>query len=221
MAFAFDPFGPRNLYNAAAGEDNLGGLAAVWYTPASNFRSWPTLGELRIAALDLVEGAAWYQLLSTRGSLSYDQKPKTLARQGTVQTQKLAGAIPRHAAELAAGLEPLPAGQYVALYRDLNGQVQLVGTPTEPLELSYAYSAGTESRRNGYDWTLQGETVRVARPYLGSWLVSERGLELGELQGTGDGSVQLRTVGGQLLATVPAGKSIILKSGFKLGYEIV
>ncbi|QNE39499.1 hypothetical protein F1C16_08005 [Hymenobacter sp. NBH84] len=218
MAFAFDPFGPRNLYNAAAGEDNIGGLAAVWYTPARNFRSWPALGELRIAALDLIEGATRYQLLSTCGSLSYDQKPKTLPRQGTVQAQKLTGAIPRHAGHGPGAAAGRPVRGPVPR---LNGQVQLVGTPAEPLELSYSYSAGTESRRNGYDWTLQGETPRVARPSLGSWLVSERGLELGELQGSGDGSVQLRTASGQLLATVPAGKSIVLKSGFKLGYEIV
>ena len=220
MAPLYDPYGPRNLANAAAGEDNLGGLAAVWYTPVSNFRSWPALGELRVATLELVDGAAWYQLLSSRGSLSYEQKPRPIARQGVVQAQKLAGAIPRHQAALAAGLEPLPAGRYVALYRDYNGQVQLVGTPDQPLELSSSYSAGSESRRNGYDWTLTGDTLRPARPYLGAWVVSERGLELGQLQGGVGGSVELRTAGGQLLAIVPAGKSIVLKSGFRLGYQI-
>ncbi|OUJ68612.1 hypothetical protein [Hymenobacter crusticola] len=220
MPDPYNPFHLRNLYNADQGADNIGGLAAVWYTPIENFRSWPSVGPLVVTALDLVEGAVWYQLVSTRGSLSYDGAPKSISRQGDVMNHKIKGALPRHAAALAVGLEPMAGQRYVALYRDLNGEVQLIGTPDQPLEWSASYTAGSETKRNGYDWTLAGDTLRPARPYLGSWLVSEKGLELGLYVGPG-GSVELRTAGGRVLEVVPAGKSIVLRSGFKLGYQIV
>lgn len=209
------------------GLDNIGGVEACWYTPASNLMAgrFPAQGPLAIEELDLVSGAMWYQLVSVRGSVKLEQKPKDYGRHGTGFAPRLSGALARHTSELAAGLETMEGGRFVALYRDLNGQVQLVGTPDQPLSWQDSYSAGSETQRNGYDWTLSGEALRRARPFLGSWAVSERGLETGGGvvigPGGGDGSVQLRTAGGQLLATVPAGKSIILKSGFKLSYTIV
>ena len=64
--------------------------------------------------------------------------------------------------------------------------------------------------------------MRRARPYLGSWQVAGGTQEnTVVLQPGAGGTVQLRTQDGRLLATVPAGKSIVLKSGFKLSYLIV
>ncbi|MBO0360667.1 hypothetical protein J0X19_22090 [Hymenobacter sp. BT186] len=216
----YDPYGLRNLQREEA-LDNLGGLEAVWYTPVSNFNSWPHVGELTISKLDLAPGAVWYQLVSTRGTLSYDQPPKPMGRHGDLFAQKLKGVLARHTAALAAGIETMAGGRFVALYRDLNGQVQLVGTPTEPLTWTDTYSAGSQTARNNYDWQLLGETVRRARPYLGTWSVSGRGLEgaLDLTPGAG-GTVELRTHDGRLLAIVPAGKSVVLRAGFKLNYYI-
>jgi hypothetical protein len=220
-ASGYDPYGLRNL-EREEGLDNLGGLEAVWYTPASNFLSWPHVGELTLATLDLVEGAVWYQLVSTRGTLSYEQPPKPMGRHGDLFAQKLKGVLARHTAALAAGIETMEGGRFVALYRDLNGQVQLVGTPTEPLTWTDTYSAGSQTARNNYDWQLLGETVRRARPYIGTWRVSARGLDSGVdfTPGTG-GSVEVRSAGGRLLATIPAGKTLVLRSGFALSYAIV
>jgi hypothetical protein len=217
----YDPYGLRNL-EREQGVDNLGGLEAVWYTPVSNFRSWDAVGELSLAQLDLIEGALWYQLVSTRGTLSYEQGRKDVSRHGTLFTQKLKGTLPRHTAALAAGLETMEGGRFVALYRDLNGQVQLVGTPTEPLEWQDVYAAGSQSSRNNYDWQLLTSTTRRARPYRGTWRVSGAGLNGSlDLQPGAGGSVELRTQDGRLLATVPAGRTVVLRSGFQLSYQIV
>ena len=140
----YNPYALRTL-EREQGLDNLGGLEAVWYTPVRNFRSWPAVGELTMTRLDLVEGATWYQLVSTRGTLGYEQTPKTVGRHGELYAQKLKGTLARHTAGLAAGLETMQGGRFVALYRDLNGEVQLVGTPTEPLEWKDTYSAGAET----------------------------------------------------------------------------
>ncbi|MGI4833303.1 MAG: hypothetical protein ACRYFK_07560 [Janthinobacterium lividum] len=208
----------RNLAQEPA--DNLGGVEALWYALAGDLVGFPVDGPLVIDQLSLRPGASWYQLVSTRGTVDYKQTPKDLGRHGTSYAQKLLGTLPRHTPELAVGLEALEGQELVALYRDYNGQVQLVGTPEQPLSWNDTYDAGAVnfSKRNNYDWALVGETLRRARPYLGTWQVSEQGLQLGIGAG---GTVELRTAGGRLIARVPAGKSIILQSGFKLGYHIV
>jgi len=215
------PFELRNLAQEPA--DNLGGIEALWYARAADLLDFPAEGELAINQLALRPGAYWYQLVSTRGTVRYKQTPKSLGRHGTSHTQKLVGTLARHTAELAAGLEALEQQELVALYRDHNGQVQLLGTPEQPLSFADSYDSGQDpTQRNNYDWSLEGETPRRARPYLGTWLVSELGLDGGLVLGTGtEGMVEVRTAGGVLLARVPLGKSIVLKSGFKLTYEIV
>lgn len=212
----------RNLAQAPA--DNLSGIEAAWYALASDLVGFDPLSELPLDQLTLQPGAFWYQLVSVRQSVRYKQTSKDLPRHGTSFTQKLTGTLARHTSELAQGLEALDGQELVLLYRDLNGQVQLVGTPEQPLTWTDAYDSGeTYAQRNNYDWTLAGETPRRARPYLGTWQVSGVGLQQSSaLLGAGaGGTVVLRTAGGQVLATVPAGKSIVLQSGFKLGYQIV
>jgi hypothetical protein len=219
------PVASYTLRNVAQeqGVDNTGGIEAAWYALASDLLDFPDpdLGPLPIGQLNLKPGATWYQLVSIRDTVRYKQTPKDLGRHGTSYTQKLTGTLARHTAELAAGLEALEGQELVLLYRDRNGQVQLVGTPEQPLSWGDAYDSGeTPVQRNNYDWTLTGETPRRARPYLGTWQVGSVGL--GSLLAAGaGGTVVLRTASGQVLATVPAGKSIVLKSGFKLGYQIV
>jgi len=212
----------RNLVQER-GVDNTGGIEAAWYALASDLLDFPDpdVGPLPIGQLNLRAGATWYQLVSIRDTVRYKQTPKDLGRHGQSFTQKLTGTLARHTSELAQGLEALEGQELVLLYRDRNGQVQLVGTKEEPLIWGDAYDSGeTPVQRNNYDWTLTGETPRRARPYLGTWQVGSVGL--GSLLGAGaGGTVVLRTASGNILATVPAGKSIVLKSGFKLGYQIV
>lgn len=216
------PYELRNVAPAPA--DNLGGIEALWYARVSDLLDFEAEGDLPIAQLELKPGAIWYQLVSTRGTVRYKQTPRDLGRHGQSHTQKLTGTVSRHSAELAAGLEALERQALVVLYRDHNGQVQLVGTPEQPLSWSDAYDAGDvyAGQRNNYDWTLAGETPRRARPYLGTWLVSGVGLEGGVVLGGGAGGVvYLRDLAGNLLATVPAGQNIVLRSGFRVAFSII
>ncbi|MVN77730.1 hypothetical protein GO988_15460 [Hymenobacter sp. HMF4947] len=217
------PASAYQLRNVAQPPDeNTGGIEALWYALASDLVDFPAEGELVIDQLTLQPGAYWYQLVSTRGTVRYKQTPKDLGRHGTSQTQKLVGVLARHTPDLAKGLEALEGQPLVVLYRDFNGHVQLVGTPEQPLAWTDSYDSGQDpNQRNNYDWTLAGETPRRARPYLGTWEVSERGLQSGLQLGTSGGLVELRTEKGRLLARVPAGKSVVLRSGFGLDYQIV
>ncbi|MDJ0367301.1 hypothetical protein QMK33_19305 [Hymenobacter sp. H14-R3] len=210
----------RNL--AQEPDDNLGGVEALWYARAADLLYFDPLSDLPIAQLELVPGAFWYQLVSTRGTVRYKQTPKALGRHGDSHTQKVVGTLARHTAELARGLEALERQQLVVLYRDYNGQVQLLGTPEQPLAWSDAYDSGDQAARNNYDWTLSGETPRRARPYLGTWLVSGVGLVGSiELGGGSGGSIEIRDARGNLLAIVPAGRTVVLRSGFRVAYSII
>lgn len=211
------PYELRNVVQAPA--DNLGGIEAMWYARVTDLLDFDELGDLPIRQLTLKPDAYWFQLVSVRGTVRYKQTPKDLGRHGKSFTQKLNGTLSRHTAELAAGLEALEGQQLVALYRDHNGQVQLVGTPEQPLAWSDGYDAGEvrQGQRNNYDWVLESETPRRARPYLGTWRVSGVGL-LGDVElGTGvGGSVYVRDAAGKLLATVPAGRTVVVRSAFQL-----
>ena len=212
----------RNIAQEPA--DNIGGIEALWYARVSDLLDFDDLGDLPITQLALRPGAYWYQLVSTRGTVRYKQTPRDLGRHGESYTQKLVGTVPRHTAELAAGLEALERQELVVLYRDLNGQVQLVGTPEQPLAWTDAYDSGelAAGQRNNYDWALTGETPRRARPYLGTWTVSSVGLGGGiTLGGSAGGQVYLRDYNGDLMAIVPAGKTIVLRSGFAVAYSII
>lgn len=210
----------RNVEQEPA--DNLGGVEACWVTRAADLVNFPAAGELAIAQnLQLRPDCFWYQVVSTRATVRYKQTPKALGRHGDVYQQVLAGTLARHTAPLAAGLEALEGQELVALYRDHNGEVQLLGTPEEPLSWRDAYDSGVLSgARNNYDWTLSGETGRRARPYLGSWEVSANGLQTGlVLQGQG-GRVEIRDKRGNLMATVDAGRTVVLRSGFRVAFTI-
>lgn len=215
------PYELRNVAQVPA--DNLGGIEALWYARVSDLLDFDDLGELPIAQLELKPDAYWFQLVSTRGTVRYKQTPKDLGRHGESFLQKIIGTVSRHTAELAAGLEALEGQELVALYRDHNGQVQLVGTPEQPLKWTDTYDSGQDATtRNNYDWVLESETPRRARPYLGTWNVSGRGLTGSVVLGSGAGGVvYLRDRAGNLLATVPAGKTIIVRSGFSVAFSIL
>jgi len=204
--------------------DNVGGVEALWYADVADVLLAPDPDEAALVnSVQLVPGATWYQLVATRTTLGFTQTGKN-DRHGDYWQPQLKGALAKGSAALAQGLEALDGRRFLVLYRDLNGLVWLVGSPDEPLKFADKYDAGTATARNNYDFTFSGETTRRARPYLGSWTVSGRGLESGLQLGTGGaatGTVELRTAGGRLLALVPAGKTVVLKSDFKLKYDIV
>jgi hypothetical protein len=143
-------------------------------------------------------------------------------RHGEFFQHRIKGALAKATGALAAGLEAMDGRRYAVLYRDQNGEAWLVGTPGSPLSFLDKFDSGSPTERNGYDWQFAADTDARAVRYESSWVVSAVGLETGlELSAGAGGTVELRTAGGRLLAIVPAGLSIVLKSGFSLSYAIV
>ncbi|MCA8830166.1 hypothetical protein [Hymenobacter pini] len=214
------PYQLRNLEQVAG--DNLGGIETCWYVPVEQVLQVPTPDDpILFDDIELRAGANWYQLSAVLDSIRYSQ-PGKKDRHGEYFQPKLTGVLAKNTSGLAAGLEAMQGHLYMVLYRDLSGQVWLVGDVDEPLTWSEVVTTGSATQRNEATFTFAADTTRRARAYFGTWQVSEYGLHqpVGMQQGQG-GTIELRTQGGQLLATVPAGKRIILKSGFKLSYQII
>jgi hypothetical protein len=202
--------------------DNTGGVEALWYCDVADVLSVPNPDTAAITAnVVLRAGASWYQLVATRGTLRYSQAGKD-DRHGAFFQPNLKGALAKATATLAAGLEALDGRRFLLLYRDQNGAVWLVGTPDAPLTFTDKYDTGSPTERNGYDFQFVGETDRRARPYLGTWLVSGVGLQTGVQLGAGAGGVvEIRDRAGNLMATVAAGRTVVVRSGFRVAYTIV
>lgn len=201
--------------------DNTGGVEALWYADVRDVLSVPDPdAPLLTSDVVLAKDACWYQLVATRTTMGFTQPGKE-DRHGPYWQPSLKGVLAKATPTVAAGLEALDARRFLLLYRDHNGITWLVGTPDEPLRFSDKYDAGTATARNNYDFVFSGETTRRARPYEGSWLVSGVGLESGVQLGAGGGLVEVRDAAGNLMATVAAGRTLVIRSGFRVDFTII
>ncbi len=202
--------------------DNTGGVDALWYCDVADVLRFPNTPAAAIVTdVELRAGATWYQLIATRGTVGYTQAGST-DRHGEFFKPLLKGALAKATPTVAAGLEALDGRRFLVLYRDQNGHTWLVGTPDSPLTWSEKYETGSPTTRNGYDFQFAGEGPRRARPYLGTWLVSDVGLQTGlQLGSASGGVVEIRDRAGNLMATVPAGRTVVVRSGFRVAYTIL
>ena len=202
--------------------DNTGGVDALWYCDVADVLQFPRTASAAILDdVQLRRGAAWYQLLATRGTLRYGHAGKN-DRHGAFFQPALKGALAKATPTVAAGLEALDGRRFLLLFRDQNGHTWLVGTPEAPLTYTEKYDSGSPTERNGYDFQFATEGDRRARPYLGTWTVSGVCLETGVQLGAGaGGTVEIRDFAGNLMATVAAGRTVVVRSGFRVAFSIV
>lgn len=200
----------------------LAGLRAVFFTAAAGLHTIPDTDEAGLALLgDLVldTGAQWAQLHGTIYTPALDVDALVTVH-GPGYDHELSGFFAGDAPAVAAQFLAMQGRRFVLLYRDYEGLTRLVGDQRGGLEFSYKLTTGTKpGERKGYKWTFKGRTASPARFYTGT-MPAEMGPPPEAPTGAGGGTVELWTAGGRLLATVPAGSRIVLKSGFKLSYEI-
>jgi hypothetical protein len=200
--------------------DNVGGVEALWYCDVADVLRIPETANAAIALdVELRAGATWHQLVATRGTLRFSQPGKD-DRHGDFWQPNLKGALAKASPTVAAGLEALDGRRFLVLYRDQNGYCWLVGTPDSPLKFTDKYDSGSPTERNGYDFQFAGETDRRARPYLGTWQVGEVGLQTGGATGA-SGTITIRDAAGNVMATVAAGRTVVVRSGFRVAFTII
>lgn len=218
------PFQLRNL-TATPSADNIGGLQAFWLLDTSAVLSWPgPLSPLTLTSLSLRPYSVLYRVDAVRGTLRLTQDPKPTGRHGTQHQQRLRGTLARHTDALATGLEALAGRRLMALTRDQNGLMVVVGSPDEPLTWTDKFDSGSApSDRNNYDFSLEGVTERRARPFLGQFQVADGQLVTAVtiVYSGAAGATEVVDLQGNTILTVPAGAKLQLSSAFQLNYALI
>ncbi len=201
----------------------LAGIGQLLFLAAEQLLALPPAqGAHLVGNLVLDAGAKWRELAGTIYTLSLDTEAEE-SQHGDSFSHELVGFFAGDSEAVAAQLQLMQGRRFVVLTRDYEGQLRLVGDYLGGLLFSYKLRSGKKpGERKGYEWTFKGRTPRPALFYSGSVPMLEGGIVVPPVDpGSGSGQVQVRSKSGRLLAIVPAGKTIILKSGFKLNFEII
>lgn len=152
------------MYNLShVPDDNLGGVAALYYTDQSDVLTVPEETDLVLQGdITLKPGAVWYKLEATFNTRSFKEDPKT-SRHGVIFNQQLKGFKPKDSATLAHALNDLRHRRLAYLYRDQNGIMRFVPNA----EFLASFDTETVGGRNGYEFNLRSESLQPALYYAG------------------------------------------------------
>ncbi|MDO7876010.1 hypothetical protein Q5H93_14800 [Hymenobacter sp. ASUV-10] len=203
---------------AQAPQQPLAGYAAAWYLPQEDLVQEPVVvGGQVVGDLVLASGAGWRVLPHTRHTLKFDEKPKP-ERGSTIYHVKLQAERPTPTPAVLGALAGLERRRLLLLVQEHSGARRLVGSRDEYLRLLSASEGQHPGTHAGLSLELSGETTRLAPYYAGALVVLD-----GEAPGAdavGSGVVEVRDKAGRLMATVPAGNTLIITSGFRVALSI-
>ncbi|MBC6698063.1 hypothetical protein [Hymenobacter sp. BT190] len=169
--------------------------------------------------LQLLQDRKFSVLRSTIYSATFDSEGGT-SLQGNSYKQELAGFFPGD--DTAAGeiFAYLNGRRFVVLARAFDGQLRLIGDRSSALEFSSKFSSGGKpGQRKGWSWSFAGITQRPAYYYSAVFEVEELGT-MAPPPGAGSGFVQVRDRRGRLRANIPAGRTLIISSPFRVSLQI-
>lgn len=196
----------------------LAGYAAAWYLPQEDLVQEPiVVGGQVVGDLVLASGAGWRVLPHTAHTLKFDEKPKP-DRGATIYQVKLQAERPTPTPAVLGALASLDRRRLLVLLQEHSGARRLVGNRDEYLRLLSSTEGQHPGTHAGLGLELSGDTTRLAPYYSGSMPVLD-----GEAPGAaavGSGVVEVRGREGVLLATVPAGSTLVLTSGFHVTFSI-
>jgi len=195
-----------------APQQQLAGYAAAWYLPQEDLRQEPIVaGGQVVGDLVLASGAGWRVLPHTAHTLKFDEKPKP-DRGATMYQVKLQAERPTPTPAVLSALAGLERRRLLVLLQEHSGARRLVGSRDEFVRLLSSSEGQHPGTHAGLGLELSGDTTRLAPYYAGAMPVLD-----GEVPGAaavGSGVVEVRGREGALLATVPAGHTVVITSGF-------
>lgn len=200
-----------------APHQQLAGYAAAWYLPQEDLRQEPiVVGGQVVGDLVLADGAGWRGLPHTAYTLKFDEKPKP-ERGATIYQVKLQAERPMPTPAVLHALAELARRRLLLLVQEHSGARRLVGSRDEFVRLLPSTEGQHPGTHAGVGLELSGETTRLAPYYVGTMPVLD-----GEAPAAavGSGVVEVRGRKGQLLATVPAGNTLVITSGFRVALSI-
>lgn len=188
---------------------------AAYYLPQEDLAAEPVVADGAVVGdLVLTAGAGWRALPYTPHTLKLDEQPRP-DRGGTLYQVRVTAQRPQPDASVLAVLESLDRRKLLLLLVEAGGGRRLVGSREEFVQLL----AGTEGQhpgaRAGIELRFEGLTTRRAPYYLGAVPVLGPGTVPGPPASAG-GYVDIRDAKGRLMARVAAGKTVTIKTPFRV-----
>lgn len=193
----------------------LVGYVAAYYLPQEDLLTEPlALGGLIATDLQLAAGAGWRQLPYTQGTLKLDEQPKA-ERGGTTYQVRVSAQRPQPTAEVLAALAALDRRPLLLLLLEASGGRRLIGSKEEYVQLLTSGEGQNPASKAGLELRFEGAATRLAPYYQGAVPVLT-GAAVGPVAGGSGGYVEIRSKTGELMARVPAGTTVTIKSGFRV-----
>jgi hypothetical protein len=189
------------------------GYTALYYHWADGLRPWAVAGGLVVGDLASRPGFAWQALPLSPNTLKLTETPKD-SRHGPSYQVKLQGERPQAAAHVLDAVATLARRPVVALVRQADGQLRLVGTLEAPLRLQSTGQGAHPGTRAGLDLLFSALTDALAPFYAGA-LVVEGTDAAAPVAGGSGGAVRVLDGRNQLRLVVPAGYDLIIEGPFR------
>jgi hypothetical protein len=121
--------------------------------------------------------------------------------------------------ELAAAIMRMKGRRFVVLFQDLDERMKLIGDREFYLVFECKFNSGSKpGERKGYKFSFKGKSRNPALFYSGQIAVAASGVITPPV--LGGAPVRLEDTAGNLITLIPAGKTLVISSGFKLTYTI-
>ncbi|MGI4873389.1 MAG: hypothetical protein ACRYFX_19700 [Janthinobacterium lividum] len=198
-----------------APNQNLVGYVAAYYLPQADLLADPVLSSPGLVApdLSLATGAGWRPLPYTPHTLKFEETPKT--ERGTTTYQlRVTAQRPQPSAEVLAALSSLDRRPLLLLLVEAGGGRRLVGSAEEYVLLTTTGEGQNPASKSGVELRLEGSATRRAPYYTGAVPVLGGGKSLSAVSAAG--YVRIQDAHGNLMASVPPGTVVTVKSRFKV-----
>jgi hypothetical protein len=197
-----------------APNQGLVGFVAAYYLPQEDLLAEPVvMGGAITVDLVLATGAGWRALPYTPNTLKLDEQAKD-TRDGVQYQVRVTAQRPQPDPGVLAVLASLDKRKLLLLLVEANGGRRLIGTREEYVQLLASTEGQHPGTRAGVDLRLEGEASRRAPYYMGGAPVLGGGPVVAP-PSTG-GYVVIQDAKGKLMAKVPAGTVVTIKSGFRV-----
>lgn len=195
----------------------LVGYTAVYYHWADALVPFAVAGGQVVSNLASRPGYQWQQLPLSQHSIKLTETPKE-SRHGPVYQVKLQGERTQAPAAVLAAVAKMARRPVVALVRQADGQLRVVGSVEEPLRLLPTGQGQHPGVRAGLDLLFAGLATALAPFYSGALVVG--GLNAAAPVATAGGSVRVLDGHGQVRLVVPAGYDLVVEGPFRTDLRI-
>ncbi|MDB5268041.1 MAG: hypothetical protein JWP58_1081 [Hymenobacter sp.] len=195
----------------------LVGYTAVYYHWADALAPFTVAGGQVVGNLVSQAGYQWQQLPLSQNTIKLTETPKE-SRHGTTYQVKLQGERTQAPPAVLNAVATMARRPVVALVRQADGQLRMVGSVEEPLRLLAGGQGQHPGVRAGLDLLFTGLATALAPFYPGALLVG--GLDAAAPVSAVHTTVRVLDGHGALRLVVPAGYDLVVEGPFRTDLRI-